>query len=76
MLKEENVLDTAVSAADMEPSENARTVLFKLLDVMKNVCSEYDTELRQLTDCHEKEMGDNLFGKVELFLLTHRKMCR
>lgn len=66
--KEESFLHTAVPAAHMELSENAKTAFTTLSDAMKAECSIYDTNFWQVTESHEMEMRDSLLGKVDLIL--------
>lgn len=57
-----------VSAAHIWLSEITRGAFATLSDAFKSICCVNDTEFRQLTDSHDMETGDSLFGNVDLVL--------
>lgn len=61
-----DILDTAVSAAGALLDEDARILLKTLLCSILDVCRVFDTEFWKLTELHEMETGNCLFGNVHL----------
>lgn len=61
------MLDTAAPRAQVELIKNSRTAFSTFSDATKLVCSEHGTDIRPLTESHEMETEDKLFGNVHLF---------
>lgn len=72
------MLDTAVPAAHVKLNENATTAFDTLFNVIKAICSVLDMEFPHLTELHEREKGESLFGNADSVLtgLLHNAVSK
>lgn len=68
MPKEEDVLETAVPGAHMNLIENVRTAFSARSVAMKTICNIEVKAFQRMTESHEMETSDSLFGNVDLVL--------